>query len=336
MILSLVDEAVASGARLSKVCERLGVSDRALQRWRLPAHAEDKRCGPRRSPANKLTEAERRKVLEVVNSEPYRDLSPKQIVPRLADEGCFVGSESTMYRILREEGQMAHRGPTRPPVPRPAPELVATGPNQVWTWDITYLRSSVRGSFFYLYLFVDLFSRRIVGWEVYEKESAEYSTALFLRLWREAGCPAGLRSHSDNGGPMKGATLLATFQALGVVPSFSRPRVSDDNPFSEALFRTLKYRPSFPRKPFVTLEAARAWVADFVRWYNTEHRHSALRFVTPDQRHFGQESAILTHRERVYREARRRHPERWTRGLRNWSPAGEVRLGPDAEVQAAA
>jgi hypothetical protein len=135
---------------------------------------------------------------------------------------------------------------------------------------------------------------------------------------------------------MKGATLLATFQALGIVPSHSRPRVSDDNPYSEALFRTLKYRPSFPRKPFSNIEDARAWVADFVRWYNTEHRHSALRFVTPDQRHFGLEGAILSNRERVYRKAKERHPERWSGGLRNWSPVGDVRLGPDTEAKAAA
>ncbi len=223
-----------------------GVSARTVQRWRKPELAEDRRAGPRTTPKNSLSEAERRKVLEIANSEEFRNVSPKQIVPRLADRGVYVASEATVYRLLRENELLAHRGRARPRTPRPRPTLVATGPNQVWTWDITYLRGPVRGKFLYLYLLVDVYSRRIMGWEVAEEESADRAAALFKRAWEAAGRPEGLTLHSDNGGPMKGSTMLVTLQKLGVVPSFSRPRVSDDNPFSEALFRTLKYCPAYP------------------------------------------------------------------------------------------
>jgi len=328
MILSTVEEGLAKGAHLRTICARLGVSSRTVERWLRPDAGEDLRCGPRTSPVNKLTEVERKRVLAIANSEEFRDVSPRQIVPRLADQGDYVASEATFYRVLRAEGQMTHRGRAKAPVPRAKPELVACKPHQVWTWDITYLKSSVRGMFFYLYLVVDLYSRRIVGWEVHEEESQEHSKQLMLVAHAAAGQPVGLRLHQDNGGPMKGSTFLATLQWLGVVPSFSRPRVSDDNPFSEALFRTLKYRPSYPDKPFASLEEARAWMTAFVRWYNTEHRHSGIRFVTPDQRHFGAETEILEHRHSVYEQARHRRPERWTRSTRNWSPVGIVRLGP--------
>ena len=330
MTLLRIDEALAEGVPLEAACERLGVSVRTVQRWRKPAGAEDRRCGPRQRPANRLTEAERRRVLALANSPEYRDVSPKQIVPRLADRGEYVASEASFYRVLREAKQLAHRGRARPATSRPRAEHVASAPNQVWTWDITYLRGPVRGTFLYLYLVVDIFSRRIMGWQVHEEECNEKAAALMRRCWQEAGCPAGLVLHSDNGGPMKGATLLATLQALGVAPSFSRPRVSDDNPFSEALFRTLKYVPAFPEGPFASLEAARTWVDTFVRWYNTQHRHSAIRFVTPDERHSGREDALLQQRRAVYERARRRHPERWTGPTRNWTPAGPVRLGPEA------
>jgi putative transposase len=332
MILSAVEEGLAQGAGLDAVCKRIGVSVRTVQRWKQPETTEDRRCGPRTSPANKLTDAERKRILAVANSEEFRELSPKQIVPRLADQGTYVASESSFYRVLRAAEQMAHRGRAKTPTKRPAPELVACKPDQVWSWDITYLRSAVRGMFFYLYLVVDLYSRRIVGWEVQTEESQEHAKQLVLAAHEVAGNPVGLRLHQDNGGPMKGSTFLATLQWLGVVPSFSRPRVSDDNPFSEALFRTLKYRPSYPEKPFASLEEARAWVAAFVHWYNTEHRHSAIRFVTPDERHFNREGKVLEHRHQVYERARNRRPDRWTRSTRNWTPAGIVRLGPSPHL----
>ena len=326
MIRDWVDEAVAQGARQAAVCEHLGVSERTLQRWELCA--EDGRHGPHSAPANKLSELERQRLISTANSSEFRDVSPKQIVPSLADRGQYVGSESTFYRVLNAANLMAHRGRAKAPVPRPTPELFATGPNQVWTWDISYLRSPVRGAFFYLYMVVDIFSRRIVGWDVHEEESSDLSAALMARASLAAGSPQGLKLHSDNGGPMKGCTMLAMLQSLGMSASFSRPRVSDDNPYSEALFRTVKYSAMFPDKPFENIEAARAWVAGFVDWYNTRHHHSAIRFVTPDQRHFGQEAALLAKRADLYEVARRKNPNRWSRKTRNWSPAPAVRLGP--------
>jgi len=278
--------------------------------------------------------------VQVANSPEYRDLSPKQIVPRLADEGVYLASESTFYRTLRAEGQLVHREPSREPTGggRPDPQ-VATGPGQVWSWDITYLRSPIRGVFFYLYVVIDVWSRKLVGWTVAEEESSEHaSTMIELACTREGVGRGQLVLHSDNGGPMKGATLLATLQLLGVVTSFSRPRVSNDNPFSEALFRTGKYRPEFPRRPFASLEEARQWVTWFACWYNTEHRHSAIRFVTPEQRHAGLEDELLANRRDVYAAAKKSRPERWATATRDWSPVETVTLNPQpctpAEVAA--
>lgn len=261
----------------------------------------------------------------------FRDLSPVQVVPLLADEGTYVGSESTMYRILRDEKEMAHRQATRPAVRRPPREHVATGPNQVVSWDITYLRSPIRGQFYYLYLFVDVWSRKILGGEVHHEESSEIAAELFERICREQSLdPSGIVLHADNGGPMKGSTMLSTLQRLGVVASFSRPRVCDDNPYSEALFRTLKYRPNYPHGgAFQGLADARSWVAAFIRWYNTEHLHSAIGFVTPADRHAELDRDILMRRRRVYERARRRHPERWSRNTRTWKRTETVYLNPN-------
>lgn len=330
----LVEEAMAQGARQEVVCNHLGISERTLQRW--STRPDDGRHGPHGEPANKMTQVERQLVLSTATSEEFRDVSPKQMVPRLADKGIYLASESTIYRTLRSERLLAHRGHARAPTPRPRPQLLASAPNQVWTWDITYLRSPIRGSFFFLYLVVDIFSRRVIGWDVHDEESSSHSAALIQRLWLEAGSPTGLKLHADNGGPMKGSTMLAMIQALGMSASFSRPRVSDDNPFSEALFRTVKYCALFPEKPFQSLAAARSWVTGFVDWYNTKHRHSAIRFVTPDERHAGTDVAILANRAAVYARARRRNPRRWTGQTRNWTPAPAVHLGPDRDGEVVA
>ena len=269
-------------------------------------------------------------MLEIVTSPEYCDLSPNQIVPRLADEGRYVASEATMYRILREEALLAHREASRPAVSRRPREHVATGPNQVFSWDITYLSTTTRGRFFYLYLILDVWSRKIMGAEVYREESTDLAAELFKQTCRRHGLdPDGVVLHSDNGSPMKGSTMLATLQQLGVVASFSRPRVSDDNPYSESLFRTLKYRPDYPSGPFTSLEEARRWVAGFVVWYNTSHRHSAIRYVTPEERHSGREEAILKQRQGVYERARRRNPQRWCGATRNWEPVKTVYLNPE-------
>lgn len=330
--MTLVEEAVDAGARRVKAAQALGLTVRTLQRWAGQGPAgDDQRFGPRMSPANKLGAAERQRLLAVANAPEYRDLSPQQIVPRLADEqGVYLASESTFYRVLRDQEQLAHRQRSRPATATRPREQVATGPNQVWTWDISWLPGPVRGTFFYLYLVLDVWSRKIVGAVVHAEESSQLASELFLTSCERLGLdPDSLVLHADNGGPMKGATMLATLQRLGVVPSFSRPGVCDDNPFSEALFRTLKYCPEYPSQPFATLEAARAWVAAFIDWYNTEHRHSAIRFVTPAERHDGRETAVLERRRRIYEGARQEHPERWSGEVRNWTPIATVRLNPD-------
>jgi transposase InsO family protein len=327
--LELIDEAVRAGAGLDAACQALGLSARTVARWRVDAGGEDGRAGPRHAPVHKLTEAERARIVETANSPEFRDLSPKQIVPLLADRGVYIASESSFYRVLREEGMMAHRNKARPTTRHRPRELVAKGPNQVWCWDITYLRSSVRGAFYFLYLVVDVFSRKIVGWSLEAEESMLAASRLIEDACGREGVGSGcLVLHADNGGPMKGSTMLATLQRLGIVPSFSRPRVSDDNPYAEALFRTLKYRPEYPRRPFATMEQAARWVEGFVAWYNGEHLHSGLRFVTPDDRHRGQDAALLAARHALYQRARRKAPRRWTGSTRNWTPVGPVTLNP--------
>ena len=207
--------------------------------------------------------------------------------------------------------------------------MQANGPNQLWSWDITYLATTVKGIFFYLYLIMDVFSRKIVGWEVYENESADQASRVFRKTYlREGIAGDDLVLHSDNGSPMKGATMLATLQRLGVMPSFSRPSVSDDNPYSESLFKTLKYHPGFPNKPFDDLEEARIWVAEFQHWYNEVHRHSALKFVTPGQRHRGEDINILEQRHLLYEAAKECLPGRWSGTTRNWTPIETVYLNP--------
>lgn len=338
MILATIAEAQGAGARLECACEVAGVTVRTVQRWRSHPGVEDQRSGPRRRPHNALTTAEEAQVVTVLTSERYAGLSPKQLVPQLADEGLYLASESTMYRVQRRHGLRTTRRPlVRRHVARSTSVHRASRPNQVWSWDITWLPTMVRGQFLHLYLMMDVWSRRIVGWTVEQHESADVAAALFKRTCRDGNVdPRGLVLHADNGSAMRGSTMLATLQHLGVVPSFSRPHVSDDNPYSEALFRTLKHTPAYPPRRFESLAAARQWVERFVTWYNTVHRHSAIRFVTPDERHFGRDHVILERRAALYERARRANPERWTRGLRNWSPVGEVALNPEREVLRAA
>lgn len=331
-MIGLVKEAHDNGARQEKACKLLGISQRTLQRWsKGDVMKPDGRGLSRResAPHNKLTESERQQMLNIANSAEFASLPPSQIVPALADQGLYVASESSFYRLLREVDQLAHRGKEKPPTrKRPAP-LQANAPNQLWSWDITYLASTVKGLFFYLYLIMDVFSRKIVGWEVYATESADHASCVFRKTYlREGIAGRDLVLHSDNGSPMKGATMLATLQRLGVMPSFSRPSVSDDNPYSESLFKTLKYHPGYPNKPFESLEEARIWIVGFQRWYNEEHRHSGLKFVTPGQRHRGEDIAILEQRRQLYEAAKNQYPERWSGKTRDWEPVKTVYLNP--------
>ncbi len=332
--LELIDEAVRAGARKHLACEEIGVSERTLQRWR-KSPSDGRLMAVRRPPANKLDEAEREAVVAAANRADCASLTPHQIVPKLADEGIYLASESTFYRVLTERGQAGRRGRAQAPVARPITTHRADGPNQVWCWDITWMPSTVRGKYFYWYMVKDIYSRKLVVNEVHEAESSTHASELIRRgCLREQTAGKPLVLHSDNGTAMKGSTMLSAMAALGIEPSYSRPRVSNDNAYAEALFRTAKYCPMWPERPFDTLADARAWVLGFVRWYNEEHRHSALKYVTPEQRHRGLDKALLDGRKNLYEAARARHPQRWSRGLRDWKLGNAVFLNPEREQTA--
>jgi transposase InsO family protein len=331
LVKDLIGEAQRAGCRLATACCELGISLRTYQRWQLEEGMVDRRKNANRpAPANRLSTEEREQVLAVVNSAEFASMPPSQIVPTLIDRNIYLASESSFYRIMREAAQQRHRGRARPPKARLISSHCATAPKQLWSWDITWLATRVKGKYLYWYMVMDVFSRKIVGHEVYEVEAA----ALGARLMRRASLAEGLAGrelvlHSDNGSAMKGATMLATLEKLGIMPSFSRPRVSNDNPYAESLFKTCKYRPEYPNRPFAGLDEARAWTTGFVRWYNNVHKHSALKYVTPAQRHSGKDADVLSKREGVYAVARARRPERWSGPTRNWEAAKEVWLNPE-------
>ena len=314
----------------------LEISLRTLERWEKPNGLCDQRKNAERHPSNKLTLAERNQVLEIANSKEYCDLPPSKIVPLLADKGEYIASESTFYRILKAENQLSHRTPSRPAKHSRPKTHVAFGPNQVWSWDISYLPSQVRGIYYFLYLIMDVYSRKIVGWSIHETESSELGAEVLKQAYLDERVePGQLVLHSDNGAPMKGYSMLAMLQKLSVIKSFSRPSVSDDNPYSESLFKTLKYHPDFPRfKKFESISDARKWSEKFATWYNCSHMHSSLKFVTPEQRHTGVATQILQRRHQVYVAARAKNPERWSLNTRNWNLPSVVTLNPNKKSAA--
>ncbi len=323
----LIQEACDAGSRIKPACTILELDIRTLQRWQRESSLKDKRCGPITPPANKLTEAERKCILEAANSAEYCNQPPGQIVPNLADKDIYLGSESSFYRILKQEGMLQHRSASSPKTHRKPDELSATAPNKLWSWDISYLPCNIRGKYFYLYLFLDIFSRKIVGFDIHENESAEHAASVVSNAYKtERLCEGDVTLHSDNGSPMKGSTMLAMLQMLGIIPSFSRPSVSNDNPFSESLFKTLKYCSQYPNKPFASIEEAKIWILKFVHWYNNIHQHSAINFVTPNSRHQGLDKKILENRVQVYEQAQKKHPCRWSKKIRNWSRVDVVYL----------
>ena len=329
-IQELVKAACKNGSRKQAACELIGVTIRTLQRWKQSKSRIDARSTVKKNPHNKFSKVERLKILEVANSPKYGHLPPSKIVPMLADEGRYIASESTIYRTLREKKLLSHRLMSRTPSTYKPKALEAKGPNEIYTWDITYLRSDVKGHFFYLYLIMDLFSRKIVGWQVYDRECSYYASDVIEDACAKEGVQSGIITlHSDNGSAMKGATMLATLQRLGVTPSFSRPSVSNDNPYSEALFKTLKYSSNYPVKPFINLQKARLWTSGFVEWYNNKHLHSEIKFVTPAQKHAKLDHGILENRRQVYLKAKSLNPHRWSQNIRNWNSINSVLLNPE-------
>ena len=342
-LMGVITAARAGGARQAKTCAIAGIDPRTVQRWRRDGMTVgDRRPGAvRPTPAHALTEEERARIVAVANEPRFAETPPARIVPALADEGVYLASESSFHRVLRDHGQMNHRGRARPPrrMRRPTTHIAA-GPGQVWCWDVTYLPAQVQGRWYYLYMILDLYSRKIVGFEAHDTDNSSHAAELAKRTALAEGVHAMAAKpvlHGDNGATLKATTVLAMLQWLGIEPSYSRPRVSDDNPYAEALFRTAKYRPDFPTKGFPDLDAARAWASRFVQWYNHVHRHSAIRYVTPAQRHAGEDKPLLAARHTLYREARDRNPARWSRGTRDWTPIGAVTLNPERDdvVQAA-
>ena len=328
----------ADGARLRPACEIAGIDLRTLQRWQ--AHAgltagDGRPLAVRRMPSHALTPDERAQLLAVANQPRFASVPPARIVPMLADEGVYLASESSFCRVLREHGQSCHRGRAKAPkASRPPTTHIATAARQVWCWDMTYLPATIMGRWFHLYLILDLYSRKVVGWEVHATDDSHHAAHLVQRTALAEGI-AMLASkpvlHGDNGSTLKATTVLAMLHHLGVKPSYSRPRVSDDNAYAESLFRTAKYRPEFPAKGFANLDEARAWAAQFVRWYNHDHRHSGIRYVSPAQRHAGEDHTILAARHALYTRAREAKPARWSGSTRDWSPLGPVTLNPERD-----
>jgi putative transposase len=333
-----IHTAHSDGARMHLACETAGIDLRTLQRWKAQEGLESGDGRPQAVhplPSHALSEAERAQLLCVANEPRFAAVPPARIVPMLADEGIYLASESSFSRVLRAQGQSAHRGRAKPPkAGRPATTHIATAARQVWCWDMTYLPAQVLGRWFHLYLILDLYSRKIVGWEVHDTDDSHHAAHLVRRTALAEGiCALEAKPvlHGDNGATLKATTVLAMLEWLGVKPSYSRPRVSDDNPYAESIFRTAKYRPEFPTKGFVDLDAARAWAAGFVHWYNVDHRHSGIRYVSPAQRHAGEDHAILAARHALYQRARELQPARWSGDTRDWSPIGAVTLNPERD-----
>lgn len=242
--MTIINTAILTGARKAIACKTVGISVRTIQRWYNEKNkqlTEDARPDAiRPSPANKLSEKERKLILDTCNSTEFASYPPGYIVPTLADDSLYIGSESTFYRVLKEAGQIVQRSPAKLRKQNSKPnEQLATKPNEVWTWDISYLATLTRGQHYYLYMIVDIFSRKIVGAEVYDQELGELAATVLQRaVWAEKCINKGTTLHSDNGAPMRSFTMQAKMRDLGVASSYSRPRVSNDNPYSESLFRT--------------------------------------------------------------------------------------------------
>ncbi len=331
-----IDVAHGAGARLELACQTAGIDVRTLQRWKAGQGllAGDGRPNAVRPvPSHALSQAERQQLLEVANEQRFAAVPPARIVPMLADEGIYLASESSFCRVLREAGQSTYRGRAKAPRGTRAPTThIATAPCQVWCWDMTYLPTKVAGRWFYLYLILDLYSRKIVGWEVHATDDSAHAAHLVKRTALAEGIAALGKPpvlHGDNGATLKATMVVEMLHWLGIKASYSRPRVSDDNAYSEALFRTAKYRPEFPATGFASVDEARVWASQFVSWYNVEHRHSGISFVSPQQRHTGEDVALLAARHALYQRARAQHPARWSGHTRNWKHIQAVTLNPE-------
>lgn len=306
----LAAEQLGQQIGVAAACRSLQVVRSSLYRTRKP-QAEPR---PRPSPSRALSAAERVEVREVLNSDQFQDLAPRQVYASLLDQGRYLCHWRTMYRILAEHQEVQERRNQRRHPTYSKPELLATGPNQLWSWDITQLRGPDKWLYFYLYVIVDVFSRYVVGWLIAEQEQADLAQLLIAESCTKQNIQRGqLTLHADNGKPMKAKVVTQLLVDLGINKSHSRPHVSDDNPFSEAHFKTLKYRPDYPDR-FIDLGHARQWGHSVFTWYNQHHYHSALGLLTPASLHYGQADLIVAQRQQVLQTVYTLHPERFVKG----------------------
>jgi len=315
------------------VCQALGLSRatlyRSMARARGACAFHPKAAFEKRSHPRALGPPERDAVLGVLHSERFVDMAPAAVWATLLDEGRYLCSQRTMYRILTACGEVRERRAVAFHPPRTPPQLVASAPNQVWTWDITHLRTTHPRAGLKLYVCLDLFSRLVVGWHLSASETADQARHMFETLARrEHIAPDRLILHADNGGPMRGQPLADMLELLGIERSHSRPRTSNDNPFSEAHFKTMKYRPTYP-KCFESQEHARAWCREFFPWYNNEHRHEGLALLTPADVHNGRTQSVLERRAQTLASAYAQHPERFVGGTPTpRRPPDQVAINP--------
>ena len=309
----------------------LGVARATVYRRKSPPPPRPKAARP--PPARKLAPAEVERVLAILHEPRFVDSAPETIVATLLDEGSFVASPRTFYRVLAARGEARERRDQLRHERYAVPRLEAPAPNRVWSWDITKLRGPRPGILYFLYVIIDIYSRYVVGWMLADRESGELARALFEKTCRRHGVlPGSLTFHADRGGPMRSLTVADLADLLGVALSFSRPRVSNDNPFSESQFKTLKYRPEFPDR-FGSRAHAKSHVTKFFGWYNDEHRHSGIGYLTPADVHFGRAAAVLERRQRVLDLAAKAHPERFANGSsRVLTVPGAVWINPPTNV----
>ncbi len=292
-------------------CRALGAAPATIYRRRRPP--QPRPCKPRPAPARSLSDAEREQVLELLHSERFVDCSPAQVWATLLDEGRYLASERTMYRLLAANGEVRERRDQLAHPPYARPELLACRPNEVWSWDISKLKGPAKWTYYYLYVILDVFSRYAVGWTVQQRESAQLAEALIAQAAEQQSIARGqLTVHADRGSSMRSKPVAMLLSDLGVTKTHSRPYTSTDNPYSEAQFKTLKYRPGFPAR-FDSIEHARAFCRQFFGWYNDAHRHSGIGLMTPATVHHGQAEEAHAARQRVLDAAYAAAPERFVR-----------------------
>lgn len=307
-------EQLTGAQSLASACAALGVPRSSLYRRRKAGECGVRPSPPRPTPPRALSQDEKVQVCDLLDSERFEDHAPREVYAVLLDEGQYYCSWRTMYRILATQAEVRERrNQLRHPV-YAKPELMATGPNQVWSWDITKLRGPSKGTYYHLYVILDIYSRYVVGWMAAEHEAAVLAEQLIAETCTKQGIEPGcLTIHADNGGAMTAKPVAVLMADLGVAKSHSRPHVSDDNPFSEAQFKTLKYHPGYPER-FGCLTDARDWGREFFDWYNNEHHHTGLGLLTPADVHYGRAMALIESRQATLQQAYEIHPERFVRG----------------------